>query len=442
MLNLKAMTNYLKKEYIDNPDRDSLFTGIDPLLDRLLMSKLSGRKTGSSLEVPIGVGRSRNSATTFAEARKNARTERTAVKKAVYSIDLSKTNIYEIGLVENKAIFATKDGQGAFVGAVESETNDVMGALRTKLSGDLYGDGSGSIGQIKSLDATKKIITLKSREPLWYLEVGQLLDFYSAKDATGVRRGNAKNEVIKIDREGLKITMKDALNANAAADDYIFYAGDGKQNVGVSTILGLPAWLPKTVVANDNFYGINRSIDTRLKGFYVEAANNGTVYDTIRKAVVKMSGPWRNAKKEKDANIPRDVYLGSATWEVLADEFDDTMEMRRVNSVDLQKGLKGFTALQILAGGVMLNVWSCPALPPYRGYILHPEKWGLNWYGGGLKNPIDFHTMANGTYFKDAHDGPDIEFRIQVHPVLRCNAVGMQCQLAFDNISSDIDAYL
>jgi hypothetical protein len=39
----------------------------------------------------------------------------------------------------------------------------------------------------------------------------------------------------------------------------------------------LPDWIPTTVAANDSFYGVNRSVNTKLAGYYHNGSGSGLV---------------------------------------------------------------------------------------------------------------------------------------------------------------------
>lgn len=447
MYNYAAATNYLKTNYVDNEFLYDQFRGVDPMWERLLAQRESGQASGESITFPVAVARSAYMGGKYASVHAQAQATNTAVKREKFVVPFN-ANVYAKGFVGHKAIYATKDGQGAFVEAIEDETTQVIDSLRSKMSKDVYGDGSAALAKVSSVSGTAVVIT--NHADLWYIEPGMFIDVYNGLAASATRRGSASVEVTKVNWVTKTLTLS-AAPSGIAADDYIFLQGDGNAAAGINTFIGLKGWIPGTAPgATDSFYGVNRSnYVQRLAGWRVSAlSTSGTMLETIRRAAVQMSSEWRNAKDKKIDNLPLDCFLHPAAWEVLADEYDDVTAMRRINTNDLATGTKGFTGLQIQVSGKIVNVWACPALNPLEGWLLNMKHWGLKWLGGSAKMPVAFQTMTNGTYFKDVDGGidsggttPGIEFRMQLHPIMFCKSPGSQCYLNLANISTDINAY-
>ena len=460
--NFNAMTNYMKTNYVMNSFMYDQFIGIDPFYNMVVEQKKSGQRTGKSKTTPIAAGRSQNTSSSYREAVKASRdTDGNSVKRLKLEIPYD-FDIYAVGDVENKTEYATKDGAGAFVQAIKEETNQIIESMKTKFSSDIWRDGSGVIGKIATggVDSTKSVLTIANYEDFWLLEPGTNIDIYSSG---GVKRNTKRLYIAKVSLKDKTITVANGedstdiatVNAAVAATDNIFMRGDKPNDVTnkrYNTFEGVEKWVPSSAPAsNDNFYGINRSIYAeRLAGFRISAKayNSGTnpspIRDTIVRACVIQSNFNRKVMK-KSGNLPVDCYLGSAAWEALSTEFQDKTEFRRIKSEEFHKGVTGFNGLEILSAGSTIHIWACPSKNPLVGHLLKLSTWSLNWLGGTKKNPVEFHKYQTGTYFWDVTenvDTPSIMFQIQAHPVLSCEAPGLNIRLDFSQIASRITHFL
>ena len=435
-----AMTKYLKTNYINNGHLYSMFAGKSPCLQKILSNSKSGRKTGTSITTPVAVARSQSSGASFSSVGTAALGNSTqeGLKRQSFVVPFS-NDIYERGFIDNKARFASKDSAGSFVEAVEDETKMKMDALNSRISKDLWGNGSGALGKVASISSG--VVTLSSYTDLFYLEVGTFIDIYHGS----TRRGTASVYITKRDEAAKKITLS-ATPTGTAANDLIYAAGDTPS--AAATFHGVDSWVPSSNPgASDSFFGINRSVDiARLSGWRVTAAdyNSSTnpqpILRAIRKTCTLMSSFFRNSPG-KDANMPSDIYLGAAAWESLSDEFDSKTELRRVNSKDLKDGVLGFEGLEIIVGGKRVVAWADPAKDPLTAHVLNTGTWFFNWLGS--KDPVSFEEFPGGSFFRTTDDRPDIEFRMQLHPVLRCEAPGLNARidLSATNIANRINAY-
>jgi hypothetical protein len=109
-------------------------------------------------------------------------------------------------------------------------------------------------------------LTLKYIEEVTNFEVGQVIVIYSAKTAGSLRisdTGVNSFEILNVDRVNGVLTLEGdhAVASTIAANDYIFVSGD--RGLGIS---GLEAWVPYTAPTSTPFFGVDRSVDTRLGG--------------------------------------------------------------------------------------------------------------------------------------------------------------------------------
>ena len=423
-------TNFDNNEWLHNQ-----FQGVDPAWDRILMSSGSGRSYGESITHPIAAGRSTSASSDFKSAQRQA-IAGDVVNKRLKVVTPFDRNVYAVGRVGNKGNFASRESVGAFVKSIDDEVAMVTGSLRSKLSADIWRDGTGAIGASDtntSNNATAFI--LADYTDLWYWEVG--MQFVFANSASTIRT------VTKVDRNNKTINFTPAVSPALAKGVKAHYPGATGQVA--NTFEGIAAIITNTGL-NTVFRGHDRSIDpTRLAGWVINdkaksSDNPRPILNTIRRACVKISNFYRSVEG-KEVNLPNDVYLGSAAWEALSDEYDQKTQLRRVRSSELKTGYLGFEGIEVGVCGKTITAWSCPALNPLTGYLLDTKGWALNWIGQNDKTPVVLHKFQNGGYFDDVSDDAALEFRMQCHPVLRCLTPAVNARLNFTNSATTIRAY-
>ena len=436
MLNYSAMTNYLYKNYVKNGHLYDQFQGVDPLFTLILGNKNSGNRTGVSIDYPLAVGRSTSISSNFASAQQQAKATGTSNtnKRKVVVVPFDK-DVYAVGRVKKKPIFATKGGSHAFVKAVDDESKMVIDSLKSRTSADLWRDGTGLIGEANAA-TTNGTFVLKNYVDLWYYEVG--MEFCIAGSTATERTVTHVNRQTK--------TISFTPTVNVAANAKMYFPADSSTS-GAGSFDGVAKIITNSSLSTA-YRGVDRSLDpTRLAGWVItdRAKNSSTnptpILEAVRRAAILMDNFHRRVKG-KPSLLPSDLFLGSATWELLAGEYEAKTEMRRMNSNDLKDGVTGFEGLRIIVGGKVVRAWACPSLNPLTGYLLNTDSWGFNWLGSSEKEPVVFDKMTNGTFFKDVDDDDAIEFRMQFHPILWCNAPGMNAKISFTNNASNINSLL
>ena len=437
MLSYAALNNYLKINYDNNQWLYDQFRGVDPFYDKVVMNAGSGRRSGESVVYPVAVGRTTSVSDVFKAAQDSAKTTDLTNQRVKFTVPFDK-DIFSVGRISKKADYSSRDSMGAYVKAIEDETMQVIGSLKSKISADMWRKGDGVIGELNAQSAGNSgAIVLSSYADLWYWEVG--MEFV-IPGTYGTRR-----RVTNVNEKTRTITYTPALSSNLAKGVKLYFPATTTAGAGTFDGVGSIITSDATALASP-YRGVTRNIHpTRLAGWREVATAKSTsnprpITQAIRKAIVKISSFNRNVEG-KAGNIPEDVYLSSAAWEALADEYDQRTQMRRTQTEALKRGIQGFTALTVLAGGKDVNVWACPGLHPTTGFVLDTKVWQLNWMGESDKTPVVFQKMTNDTYFRDVEGEPQIEFRIQLHPVLICKAPALNAELDLSAVT-EIGNYL
>lgn len=196
-------------------------------------------------------------------------------------------NNYQDASIMTETVLSTQDDRGAFTRAVTLVTDDCLRNLGLDQAIAMYGDGSGTRGNISSTtNVSSSQLQLAIADNALYFEVGMSLDLATSETASVKAYGTAGHGlyVIAVDRINGVLTIgttqnpatasacdiNDATNGipSAADGDFIFVQGD--QGLKMT---GLQAWLPYGGPTNTPFLGVNRTIDpVRLAGNWLDGS--------------------------------------------------------------------------------------------------------------------------------------------------------------------------
>ena len=158
---------------------------------------------------------------------------------------------------------------------MEAATVEIDGAINSltrSIATKMYRSGYGEIGQLSATAAvTGTTLTLSDPNEITNFEYGMELDLSAT--LTGALRayGSSSNGLIITGVNRSAGTFTVGYNANdgtngipaIAASDYIFIRGDHVSGTQ-TTIAGLGAWVPASAPSSATFFGVDRSVDTRL----------------------------------------------------------------------------------------------------------------------------------------------------------------------------------
>lgn len=219
---------------------------------------------GKNLPIPIIYGNPQGRSSSFSYAKAN--------KKAGKYTDFVLTRAKDYGLcsIDGETIDASKGDKNAFMEAMTSEIDGTFESLNRSLATAIYRTGSGSIGKIgATTNVATTLCVLSNPEDVVNFEVGQMIVASTADGGGAVKvTAGTQNvlEVASIDRIAGTITFSAAMDSFGAGDwavaDFLFVQGDYD-----SKIKGVGAWIPATTpTLGDNFFSVDRSVDTRLGG--------------------------------------------------------------------------------------------------------------------------------------------------------------------------------
>jgi len=265
-MDLTAADPILKEHYTDDRVENMVYMD-NPLL--ALMPKME-KFGGRSLPIPTIYGNPQGRSAAFARAQ--IRGAATSSKLAAF--DLTRVKDYSVATIDNETLKATEGDANAFLEAATIEIDGAINSLTRSLAIAQYRAGYGEIGQIltgSSVSGTT--LTLSNPDDITNFEVGMELDTSATLTGASKAYGSSGNGLIVtgVNRVAGVLTFGAAVDdatdgiPTIAAGDYIFVRGDHSSS-NLVKIAGLEAWIPASAPSSSPFFGVDRSVDTRLGG--------------------------------------------------------------------------------------------------------------------------------------------------------------------------------
>lgn len=263
-LDLTSADAFLKQYYHVNRIRDTTYTNHPTLAMLNKDESFPGRNMPLVLQYGMPQGRSAS----FSKAQLNT----TAAKFEDFL--LTRRRDYSVATIDGETAEATESDAGAFAKALTVQVDGALKSLADSLSSSIFRSGTGSIGQVGSISTN--VLTLKAPSDIVNFEVGMTLRV-SPTDGAAERAGT--EVVAKVNRNLGTITSTSATWATnitaIAANDYLLVDGDLN-----AKITGFEAWiLASAPTPGESFYGVDRSIDSRLYGQFYDMTANGDSID-------------------------------------------------------------------------------------------------------------------------------------------------------------------
>ncbi len=266
MLDMTSFYSALKVHYVPMRINNMAYED-NPLM--ALMPK-NTKFGGKNLPIPITWGNPQGRSSSFAYAKANK------TNSKISDFTLTRAKDYSLADIDNETIEASMGDANAFMQAATYEIDQALKSLARSFATAQYRSGSGSIGKIgATTNVATTSLVLDNAEDVTNFEVGMTIVASTANGGGAVKNnGGVENAltITNINRDTGVLTMSAALNSFAAQDwavaDYIFVQGDYD-----SKVKGLEAWVPETAPTNAPFFGVDRSVDTRLGGLRKDCSN-------------------------------------------------------------------------------------------------------------------------------------------------------------------------
>lgn len=274
---------------------------------------------------------------------------------------MTRRSLHSVATIETEVIDATMNDNEAFMDALTTKVDGAWRALADVIETHLYRAEDGAIGQVNISGTT---LTMLEEREIHVVERNMIL--VAANTAAGVlRAGSAR--VTGVNRPAGTFTI-DAAPGAWTNGDFIFVQGTAQNNGNAKTFSGLIDWVPTTApTGGDNFYGVDRSVDSRLYG----SVYDGSAMPT-RDALIDA----QSLAAEFEGN-PSDAIIHHVQYRILAKE----LEASKDYVTETAKGTFGpvanvsFRALLIHGDNGEIKVWASNKCQAERGWVLEMDEW-------------------------------------------------------------------
>lgn len=233
---------------------------------------------GKALPIPIIYGNPQGRSASFSRAQTNAARTNSRIEDFI----LTRAKDYSLAHIDNETLKASENDADAFMEAATTEIDGAIQSLSNSIAQKMYRQGWGEVGQVGSFATTT--ITLLDIEDVTAIEVGMELVVAADIGTSAIRAlGTSANGLIVTGVNRRTGVMTFGANVDDATDgiptiansDYIFIRGDRGEGASPSksALSGLEAWIPYGGASATTFFGVNRTVDTRLAGQYLDGTD-------------------------------------------------------------------------------------------------------------------------------------------------------------------------
>lgn len=274
----------LKELYVDDKDyMKNIVYAKNPWLAMIPKNESPDGFAGKYIPVPLEYGNPAGRSHTFANAQ-NQQTASSVISYFVYAVQ-----DYQLVTITNLLMEQTKSNAGAFVDEASRTMDNGFRNISNNMAFELFYGGTASRGVIGSSPAVSLVgtvlsFTLSNPQTVVQFEVGMTLQ-NSATDGGAALLVSGSIDAVQVTsvNRGTGAIVASVVQGDGStfiAGHYLQVLGDigsagASTQAGMLGLSGLAAWVPASDPAsNDNFWGVNRSVDpTRLAGLRYNASS-------------------------------------------------------------------------------------------------------------------------------------------------------------------------
>jgi len=327
---------------------------------------------------------------------------------------LTRVSNYSIAQVGSEVAEASKGDAMAFLQALKASIDGAMNSLSNSIETQLFRSGTGSIGTVGAYVGGATTFTLGEEEDVANFDVNMVVVASRSTDGAALAAGAVA--VTGVNRSTGVITAGVVWDDTATAItsfaplDVIYPQGDaanGGTNVCVS---GLAAWLPvATPGGGDSFFGVNRSVDSRLYGQFTDQSASSIEDGLITAGSI-------SARVGGNPNV---AFINHVQQRALIQNLHGKQSYNTVNATT-HKGLVsdiGFRSVSIQGDTGEINVVAANKCPAESGFMLEMDKWILATLG----EPVKFLNLDGNRILRSA-TADSVEARLAFRGNLGCKA--------------------
>jgi len=324
---------------------------------------------------------------------------------------LTRVSNYSIAQVGSEAAEASKGDAMAFLQALKASIDGAMNSLSNSIETQLFRSGTGSIGTVGAIDpdsdGSTTLAALGEEEDIANFDVNQVLVF-SATDGSSLRTGTLV--VSAVNRSLGRVTVGAAYSSVTTDGDFIYAQGDAADGGSNVCISGLSAWIPSAAPGGgDSFFGVNRSVDSRLYGQYTDQSA-AAIEDGLITA---------GSLSARVGGNPNVAFINHVQQRSLIQNLHNSQNYQTVNATT-HKGVVsdiGFRSVAIQGDTGAINVVAANKCPAESGFMLEMDKWILATLG----EPVKFLNLDGNRILRSA-TADSVEARLAFRGNLGCKA--------------------
>jgi len=408
----------LKELYTGDDYMKDLVYKKNPFLALVPKDESPSGFAGKYIPVPLIYGTPQGRSATFSNAQNNQ------TAPALASFFVYRVSNYQIATITNELLEATKDNAGAFIDEAKLVMDTAFRNISNDLALDLYSDGSGARGQISAISSG--VITLSDASSVVNFEVGMALVSYSVSGSTYTQSTSAASGyVIAVNRYAGTITVSATAGGSAGtptnwSTSFPMLGVEGDVAFGALSattsfkkVSGLGAWFPQTAPGSlDSFWGVNRSVDSRMYGVIAQNTSNETIEEALIDAASLVA---------REGGQPDMCFMNFASYAALEKSLGS-----KVQYVDVRHDEAdiAFAGLKIHAPYGPITVIPDRNCPSRTAYLLQMDTLKFRSLG---KAPHILTYGLEGLEGLRVGNADALEIRIGYYGNLVCNAPVWNC---------------
>ena len=229
---------------------------------------------GDNKVVALRYGMVQGTSPVFADAQS------TATPSSYARVTVTRVRDYVVAYIDGEAISAAQKDADSLIKAFSKEIDSAMARATRNNAIKFEGNGGGALGQATFSTTTATLVDANGVSAPYLatnFEKGMTLESSTADGTSGAITSTSTVQIVAVNRVAGTLTGNVSFTgAGFANSDYLFVKGSFGR-----CMAGYPAWIPSTVpTAGSSFFGLDRSVDTRLYGWQING-NGGPIEETL-----------------------------------------------------------------------------------------------------------------------------------------------------------------
>lgn len=330
------------------------------------------------------------------------------------AFQVTRKHHYRLGKVDNETIEATAEGDvDAFEPAFD-EFDKSIEAEGNYLNFRLFRDRGASIGRMSNSSFATTVMTLDDPAGTWAVRQGDVVNLASTDGTSGSLKAGSLT-VASVQRRAGTITFTANISTgvvSAAANDYVFMAGDFAGNTTLGAASGFADWVPDADPGSTPFYSVDRSVEPEMLG---GLRVDGTGGQTVAELLVDMVVQADNLGGNPDVAFANPRALGTLTKQL-----DGKWVIMKGMGYGGKEADIGYRGWQVMLEGHEVTIFSDRCCQAKRLWMLQLDTWTMFSAGPAPS----FLQKRAGSIIKVSENADAYEARVGEYYGFGCKAPG------------------